>query len=70
VDVSDLANESLVQWAHRHYFLLAGIFGYIVPSLVPCLWDDFWVSGLSEEYGPVYSMKAYREAFVFLLHSG
>ncbi|KAF7371110.1 Acyl-CoA desaturase [Mycena sanguinolenta] len=42
VDISDLANDPLVKWSHRYYFPLAGISGYIVPALIPVLWNDFW----------------------------
>ncbi|KAF7371125.1 Acyl-CoA desaturase [Mycena sanguinolenta] len=42
VDISDLANDPLVKWSHRYYFPLAGIFGYIMPALIPVLWNDFW----------------------------
>lgn len=45
-DVSDLRNDSLVQFQHRYYFPLSFIFGYLVPTLVPgVFWGD-WKGGL------------------------
>ncbi|CAK5274223.1 unnamed protein product [Mycena citricolor] len=40
VDISDLGRDPLLRWTHRYYFPLAALFGYIVPALVPILWDD------------------------------
>ncbi|KAF7324722.1 Acyl-CoA desaturase [Mycena kentingensis (nom. inval.)] len=39
-DISDLARDPLIQFTHRNYFLLAGLFGYVVPAVIPMLWGD------------------------------
>ncbi|KAJ7267429.1 delta 9-fatty acid desaturase protein [Mycena rebaudengoi] len=40
VDASDLAKDPVVQWNHLNYFPLAAIFGYVLPTLIPALWND------------------------------
>jgi len=37
-----LGKDIVVQWTHRHYFPLAGFFGYALPALIPALWNDPW----------------------------
>jgi stearoyl-CoA desaturase (delta-9 desaturase) len=45
-DISDLRADPFIQFQHQHYFLLAALFGYIVPTIVPgLLWGD-WLGGL------------------------
>ena len=45
-DISDLRADPLIQFQHRHYFLLVALFGHIVPTIVPgLLWGD-WLGGL------------------------
>ncbi|KAF9531300.1 delta 9-fatty acid desaturase protein [Crepidotus variabilis] len=42
-DVSDLRQDALIQWQHRHYFLLLVIFGILVPCIIPgVMFDDWW----------------------------
>ncbi|KAJ7750425.1 delta 9-fatty acid desaturase protein [Mycena maculata] len=42
-DISDLRKDPLVQWAHRHYFILAALVGILVPAIVPAVfWNDAW----------------------------
>jgi stearoyl-CoA desaturase (Delta-9 desaturase) len=46
VDVSDLRQDSLIQWQHRWYVYLATMFGIVFPTIVPgFLWND-WFGGL------------------------
>lgn len=46
VDVSDLRQNKLVMWQHRHYFPLALVFGVLMPTIIPgVVWGD-WVGGL------------------------
>ncbi len=41
-DISDLSKDTLVQWQNRYYLLLAGVFGFVLPSLVAgCFWNDY-----------------------------
>ncbi|KXN86974.1 Acyl-CoA desaturase [Leucoagaricus sp. SymC.cos] len=43
VDVNDLRKDPLVTWQHRWYFLLAIVWGMLVPILVAGLfWGDWW----------------------------
>jgi len=45
-DISDLRQDSLIQWQHRWYFYLAPTFGIVVPTIIPgFLWND-WLGGL------------------------
>ncbi|KAF8192979.1 delta 9-fatty acid desaturase protein [Pholiota molesta] len=44
-DVSDLRHDPLLQWQHKHYFLLLVIFGYVLPSAIPGLFFDDWLGG-------------------------
>ncbi|KAF5339781.1 hypothetical protein D9611_009195 [Ephemerocybe angulata] len=45
-DITDLRRDALVQFQHRHYFLWAAVFGYILPAVVPgALWGD-WAGGV------------------------
>ncbi|EFI26645.1 delta-9 fatty acid desaturase [Coprinopsis cinerea okayama7 len=45
-DASDLQKDSLIQFQHRHYFLLAVIFGIICPAIIPgVFWGD-WSGGI------------------------
>jgi stearoyl-CoA desaturase (delta-9 desaturase) len=42
-DISDLRHDPVIQWQHRHYFPLAVLFGYLLPSAIPGLvFDDWW----------------------------
>jgi stearoyl-CoA desaturase (delta-9 desaturase) len=44
-DISDLRQDSLIQWQHCWYLYLAPIFGIILPTSIPgILWND-WVGG-------------------------
>lgn len=44
-DISDLRQNSLIQWQHRWYLYLAPIFGIVLPTIIPgLLWND-WVGG-------------------------
>ncbi|KAF8981857.1 hypothetical protein BDQ17DRAFT_1379305 [Cyathus striatus] len=45
-DVSDLRKDPLIQWQHHHYFPLAMIFGYLLPSLVPGIFWGDWLGGI------------------------
>ncbi|KIY52154.1 delta 9-fatty acid desaturase protein [Fistulina hepatica ATCC 64428] len=42
VDVSDLRGDPLLQWQHQHYFALMATWGFILPTIIPVLWSDFW----------------------------
>ncbi|KAF8347549.1 delta 9-fatty acid desaturase protein [Amanita rubescens] len=45
-DISDLHADELIQFQHRHYFPLAALFGYVLPTVIPALlWND-WPGGL------------------------
>jgi len=45
-DISDLRHDPLIQWQHRHYFVLLAIFGIILPAVIPgLLWSD-WLGGI------------------------
>ncbi len=42
-DISDLQNNDIVQWQHRHYFALIAVVGYLLPTVVAGLgWGDWW----------------------------
>ncbi|KAK0475911.1 delta 9-fatty acid desaturase protein [Armillaria novae-zelandiae] len=44
-DVSDLRNDPLLQFQHRHYLYLLLIFGFVIPTIIPGLmWGD-WIGG-------------------------
>lgn len=44
-DISDLQQDPLVQWQHRHFVLLMSIFGYTLPAVIAgTLWGD-WKGG-------------------------
>ncbi|KAE9402575.1 delta 9-fatty acid desaturase protein [Gymnopus androsaceus JB14] len=42
-DISDLRKDSLIQFQHHQYFVLAMLFGLGLPSVIPgLLWGDWW----------------------------
>lgn len=44
-DVSDLKRNKIVSWQHQWFFVLAFIFGLLLPTVIPgYLWDD-WRGG-------------------------
>ncbi|KAF8955037.1 delta 9-fatty acid desaturase protein [Flammula alnicola] len=45
-DISDLRQDPLLQWQHRHYFLLLVIFGFLLPTAIPGIFFDDWLGGL------------------------
>lgn len=44
-DISDLNENPVVVWQHKHYTLVAATFGLLVPSIVAATWGD-WLGGL------------------------
>lgn len=45
-DIRDLKNNSIVDWQHQWFFMLAFMFGILVPAAVPgLLWND-WRGGV------------------------
>ncbi|KAF2011305.1 stearic acid desaturase [Aaosphaeria arxii CBS 175.79] len=40
-DISDLSEDALVRWQHKHYFAVLLTMGLILPTLVAGLWGDF-----------------------------
>lgn len=45
-DISDLRHDPLIQWQHRHYFVLLATFGIVLPAVIPgLLWND-WLGGI------------------------
>lgn len=45
-EISDLRRDTLIRLQHDHYFVLALVFGYILPASVPgILWGD-WAGGI------------------------
>ena len=44
-DISDLRKNAVVQWQYRYYFVIALIWGIIIPTAVPgYFWGD-WRGG-------------------------
>ncbi|RAL08457.1 acyl-CoA desaturase [Aspergillus homomorphus CBS 101889] len=41
-DISDLNEDPVVVWQHRHYLLVVGVMGLAVPMLGAGLWGDWW----------------------------
>ena len=44
-DTSDLRKDRLLQWQHKHYFPLALLFGYLLPTAIPGLLFNDWLGG-------------------------
>lgn len=45
-DVRDLSQNKVIQWQRRNYFILALVFGILVPWFIPgYFWGD-WRGGL------------------------
>ncbi|KDQ65100.1 hypothetical protein JAAARDRAFT_28764 [Jaapia argillacea MUCL 33604] len=43
VDIEDLKKNPVVKWQHEWYFILAAIWGLVVPTVVPgYFWGDWW----------------------------
>ncbi|PPQ88169.1 hypothetical protein CVT25_005134 [Psilocybe cyanescens] len=45
-DISDLRQDPLLQWQHRHYFALVIFFGYLLPAAMPGLLLNDWSGGI------------------------
>ncbi len=67
-DVSDLRNDPLLQFQHRHYFYLLLIFGFVIPTIIPGLmWGD-WIGGFCVAACLRLVVAHHVSVVTFLLH--
>lgn len=65
-DVSDLKRDPLIQWQHRHYFILMIIFGLILPAIVPGLLFDDWLGGICFSFALRLTVAHHVRFYCFL----